>query len=88
MVLATLLRLLLGELTPDTGDVSRGVNVEVAYYDEDWKAARFENQGADPDSNNALIVYIDNPVAQEVVVQFEGFAPEKSIPEACTTKKK
>ena len=30
----TLLLLLLGELAPDAGDVSRGVNVEVAYYDQ------------------------------------------------------
>ncbi|HEY7447576.1 MAG TPA: ATP-binding cassette domain-containing protein [Vicinamibacterales bacterium] len=30
----TLLRLLLGELQPDTGDVRRGVNVEIAYYDQ------------------------------------------------------
>lgn len=55
----------------------------MAYYDEDWKAARFENQGADPSSSNVLYVYIDNPVDQEVVVQFEGFAPEKAIPPSC-----
>jgi ATP-binding cassette subfamily F protein uup len=30
----TLLRLLLGELAPDRGDVRRGANVEVAYYDQ------------------------------------------------------
>ena len=30
----TLLRLLLGELAPDAGDVRRGANVEVAYYDQ------------------------------------------------------
>ncbi|HVB37835.1 MAG TPA: ATP-binding cassette domain-containing protein [Vicinamibacterales bacterium] len=30
----TLLRLLLGELEPDEGDVRRGANVEVAYYDQ------------------------------------------------------
>jgi len=30
----TLLRLLLGELAPDRGEVRRGANVEVAYYDQ------------------------------------------------------
>ncbi len=30
----TLLRLLLGELAPDGGDVRRGANVQVAYYDQ------------------------------------------------------
>jgi ABC transport system ATP-binding/permease protein len=30
----TLLRLLLGELAPDRGDVRRGANVQVAYYDQ------------------------------------------------------
>jgi ATP-binding cassette subfamily F protein uup len=30
----TLLRLLLGELSPDAGTVQRGVNVQVAYYDQ------------------------------------------------------
>ena len=30
----TLLRLLLGELAPDEGEVRRGANVEVAYYDQ------------------------------------------------------
>ena len=30
----TLLRLLLGELAPDQGEVRRGANVEVAYYDQ------------------------------------------------------
>ena len=30
----TLLRLLLGELAPDSGDVRRGANVQVAYYDQ------------------------------------------------------
>ena len=30
----TLLRLLLGELAPDTGEVERGSNVQIAYYDQ------------------------------------------------------
>jgi ATP-binding cassette subfamily F protein uup len=30
----TLLRLLLGELPPDTGEIRRGANVQVAYYDQ------------------------------------------------------
>jgi len=30
----TLLRLLLGEIAPDAGEISRGVNVQVAYYDQ------------------------------------------------------
>ena len=41
----TLIRLLLGELTPDSGEVDRGTNLEIAYFDqyraalrEDWNA--------------------------------------------------
>jgi ATP-binding cassette subfamily F protein uup len=30
----TLLRMLLGELAPDTGEVRRGANVQIAYYDQ------------------------------------------------------
>ena len=30
----TMLRLLIGELEPDTGEVRRGANVEIAYYDQ------------------------------------------------------
>src|SRR5882724_2245686 len=30
----TLLRMLLEELTPDSGEVRRGANVEIAYYDQ------------------------------------------------------
>jgi len=30
----TLLRLLLGEITPDEGDVRVGANVQIAYYDQ------------------------------------------------------
>ena len=30
----TMLRLLLGELEPDTGEIRRGANVEIAYYDQ------------------------------------------------------
>ena len=30
----TLIRLLLGELAPDTGELHRGTNVEIAYYDQ------------------------------------------------------
>src|SRR5207247_2559910 len=30
----TLLRLLLGEIAPESGEVRRGVNVQVAYYDQ------------------------------------------------------
>ena len=30
----TLLKLLLGELEPDAGEVRRGANVQIAYYDQ------------------------------------------------------
>ena len=30
----TLLRMLMGEIEPDTGDVQRGTNVQIAYYDQ------------------------------------------------------
>ena len=30
----TLLKLLLGELRPDAGEVRRGANVQIAYYDQ------------------------------------------------------
>src|SRR4029450_12030353 len=31
---ATLLRMLMGELEPDSGEVRRGTNVQIAYYDQ------------------------------------------------------
>jgi ATP-binding cassette subfamily F protein uup len=54
----TLLRLLLGELAPDRGEVRRGANVEVAYYDQqreqlDPERTVFETLG---DGNDTVTV--------------------------------
>ena len=54
----TLLRLLLGELAPDRGEVRRGANVEVAYYDQqreqlDPERTVFDTLG---DGNDTVIV--------------------------------
>ena len=54
----TLLRLLLGELVPDTGEVRRGANVEIAYYDQqreqlDPEKSVFDTVG---DGNDVVIV--------------------------------
>jgi ATP-binding cassette subfamily F protein uup len=51
----TLLRMLLGEVAPDTGDVRRGANVQVAYYDQqreqlDPDRTVFETIGAGSDT--------------------------------------
>ena len=54
----TLLRLLLGELAPDDGEIRRGANVEVAYYDQhreqlDPERTVFETVG---NGNDTVIV--------------------------------
>ncbi|HKB13259.1 MAG TPA: ATP-binding cassette domain-containing protein [Vicinamibacterales bacterium] len=54
----TLLRLLLGELPPDSGEVRRGANVQVAYYDQqrehlDPERTVFETIGEGNDSVTA-----------------------------------
>ena len=54
----TLLRMLMGELEPDTGDVRRGTNVQVAYYDQqreqlDPERTVFETVG---DGNDTVTV--------------------------------
>jgi ATP-binding cassette subfamily F protein uup len=54
----TLLRLLLGELPPDRGDVRRGANLEIAYYDQqreqlDPERTVFETLG---DGNDTVTV--------------------------------
>jgi ATP-binding cassette subfamily F protein uup len=51
----TLLRLLLGEIAPDEGEVRRGANVQVAYYDQqreqlDPDATVFDTVGAGSDT--------------------------------------
>jgi ATP-binding cassette subfamily F protein uup len=45
----TLLRLLLGELAPDEGEVRRGANVEIAYYDQ-------QREQLDPDRSVVDVV--------------------------------
>jgi ATP-binding cassette subfamily F protein uup len=54
----TLLRLLIGELEPDTGEVRRGANVQIAYYDQqreqlDPERTVFDTVG---DGNETVIV--------------------------------
>jgi ATP-binding cassette subfamily F protein uup len=54
----TLLRLLLGEIAPDSGEVRRGANVQVAYYDQQREQLDPERTVADTvgDGNDTIIV--------------------------------
>ena len=54
----TLLRMLLGEMAPDTGDVQRGANVQVAYYDQQREQLDPERTVADTvgDGNDTVTV--------------------------------
>ncbi len=54
----TLLRLLLGEVEPDTGEVRRGTNVQVAYYDQQREQLDPERTVADTvaDGNDTVTV--------------------------------
>lgn len=56
--------------------------MSVGYYNEDWKFVTWKNTGANPNRNAPAYVYIDNPVDQEVIYQFEH-TPEKAIPAGC-----
>ena len=54
----TLLRLLTGELTPDTGTVERGTNLEMAYYDQQREQLDPDRTVADTvaDGNDTVVV--------------------------------
>jgi ATP-binding cassette subfamily F protein uup len=54
----TLLRLLLGELTPDAGEIRRGTNVQIAYYDQQREQLDPEKTVADTvgDGNDTVTV--------------------------------
>jgi ATP-binding cassette subfamily F protein uup len=54
----TLLRLLLGEEAPDDGEVRRGVNLEIAYYDQQREQLDFERTVFDTigDGNDTVTV--------------------------------
>jgi ABC transport system ATP-binding/permease protein len=54
----TLLRLLMGELAPDAGEVRRGTNVEVAYYDQQREQLDPERTVFDTiaDGNDTVVV--------------------------------
>jgi ATP-binding cassette subfamily F protein uup len=54
----TLLRLLLGDLAPDSGEVRRGANVEVAYYDQEREQLDPERSVVDTvgDGNQVITV--------------------------------
>ena len=54
----TLLRLLLGELPPDEGEIRRGVNVDVAYYDQQREQLDPERTVADTvaDGNDTVTI--------------------------------
>jgi ATP-binding cassette subfamily F protein uup len=75
----TLLRLLLGELAPDSGDVRRGANVQVAYYDQ-------QREQLDPDRSVADTVGDGNDTVTvggqpRHVIGYLGdflFAPERA----------
>src|ERR1051326_1269548 len=77
----TLLRLLLGELAPDEGEVRRGANVEITYYDQqreqlDPDRTVFETVG---DGNDTVTV---NGRTRHVNAYLDDFlfAPERARP--------
>jgi ABC transport system ATP-binding/permease protein len=75
----TLLRLLIAELTPDTGTVRRGANVEVAYYDQQREQLDPERSVADTvgDGNDTITV---NGQSRHVYGYLEDFLfpPERA----------
>jgi ATP-binding cassette subfamily F protein uup len=54
----TLLRILLGDLLPDTGEVRRGANVQIAYYDQQREQLDPERTVADTvgDGNDTVVI--------------------------------
>ena len=75
----TFLKLLLGELEPATGDIRRGVNVEVAYYDQQREQLDPDRSVADTigDGNDTVTV---NGRARHVLgfLQDFLFSPERA----------
>jgi ATP-binding cassette subfamily F protein uup len=66
----TLLRLLLGEIAPDAGEIRRGVNVQVAYYDQqreqlDPESTVFDTigEGNDTDTVNGRSRHVNGNLA-------------------------
>jgi ATP-binding cassette subfamily F protein uup len=51
----TLLRLLLGDLAPREGDVHRGANVEIAYYDQQREQLNPERTISLGEGNDAVV---------------------------------
>jgi ATP-binding cassette subfamily F protein uup len=75
----TLLKLLLGELKPDTGDVERGTNVQIAYFDQQREQLDPERTVVDTvaDGNDTVTV---NGVSRHVHGYLEDFLfpPERA----------
>jgi ATP-binding cassette subfamily F protein uup len=55
----TLLRLLTGELTPDAGEVERGTNLEIAYYDQQREQLDPERTVADTVADGSDMVVVN-----------------------------
>ena len=75
----TLLRMLLGDLEPDAGDVRRGANVEVAYYDQQRQQLDPERTVVDTigDGNDTVIVN-GRPKHVHGYLQDFLFSPERA----------
>jgi ATP-binding cassette subfamily F protein uup len=75
----TLLRMLTGELTPDRGEVRRGANVQIAYFDQQREQLDPERSVADTiaDGNDTVVVA---GVARHVYGYLEDFLfpPERA----------
>jgi hypothetical protein len=46
-------------------------NYEVAYYNENYKVVSYKNTGPNPTTSKPVVLYIDNPINQEVFVQMD-----------------
>ena len=68
----TLLRLVIGELAPDAGEVRRGANVRIAYYDQQREQLDPERTVADTvgDGNDTIVI---GGVARHVVGYLQDF---------------
>ena len=75
----TLLRLLLGETLPDSGEVHRGANVQIAYYDQQREQLDPDRTGADPGGDGNDTVTFGGQTRH--VIGYLGdflFAPERA----------
>lgn len=62
--------------------LTRFTQMSLGYYNENWKQVSYLNKGADPSRSKPTILYIDNPMEQEVIFQFEH-TPDRMVPAGC-----